>query len=192
VRDGVRVTWCRAGATELLDADRALPQGRDRRAITVDAAGTGGWLLHLVVPTECDPEVAACFAGALGSTMALVAVLAQVEQQRYVLARVASSIGEVAEHPVELTEAEVLPSASGRGPSADPAGPPPAVRAGLSPRQREVLDLMLQGLSNAAIAERLVVTLPTVKSHVRAVLRASGSVNRTEAISRLSGQAPRG
>jgi DNA-binding NarL/FixJ family response regulator len=192
VRDGVRTTWCRAGATELLEADRELPHGRGRRTISVDVAGVGDWLLDLVVPDEADPEVAACFAGALGSTMALVAVLQKVDQQRYILARVASGIGDVAEHPVEMTETEPLPSPSARGAVADAAVPPPAIRAGLSPRQREVLDLMLRGLSNAQIAERLVVTVPTVKSHVRAVLRASGSVNRAEAISRLSGQVTRG
>jgi DNA-binding CsgD family transcriptional regulator len=61
-----------------------------------------------------------------------------------------------------------------------------ALRARLSARQREVLDLMMAGLSNAEMAERLVVALPTVKSHVRAVLRASGAVNRSDAVARFS------
>ncbi|WP_026909860.1 helix-turn-helix transcriptional regulator [Patulibacter minatonensis] len=56
--------------------------------------------------------------------------------------------------------------------------------AELTPRQRQTLDLMLLGMSNAQIAERLVVGVPTVKSHVSAILRAVGAVNRAEAIGR--------
>jgi DNA-binding CsgD family transcriptional regulator len=54
----------------------------------------------------------------------------------------------------------------------------------LTPRERDVLTLMLKGHANAAIAERLAVTRSTVKSHVRSILRKLGAVNRAEAISR--------
>ena len=40
----------------------------------------------------------------------------------------------------------------------------------LTAREREVLDLMAQGRSNAAIAERLVVGLPAVEKHVTSIL----------------------
>ncbi|OXR46990.1 HTH-type transcriptional regulator MalT [Nocardia cerradoensis] len=71
------------------------------------------------------------------------------------------------------------------------AGPPPRADPGpvcdrLTVRQREVLALLLTGLSNAEIADRLVVSVSTVKCHVRAILRAGGAVNRAEAIARLS------
>ena len=42
--------------------------------------------------------------------------------------------------------------------------------ARLSGREREVLELMAQGLSNRAIAERLVIDVKTVETHVARIL----------------------
>jgi DNA-binding CsgD family transcriptional regulator len=56
----------------------------------------------------------------------------------------------------------------------------------LTPRERDVLALIAQGRSNAAIAERLAIKPSTVKSHVRAILRKLGAVNRVEAITAAS------
>jgi len=51
----------------------------------------------------------------------------------------------------------------------------------LSPRQVDVLDGLMRGQTNLEIGEGLGIALPTVKVHVRAVLRALGARNRTEA-----------
>lgn len=51
----------------------------------------------------------------------------------------------------------------------------------LSIRQREVLDLVVEGLSNAEIAGRLYLSESTVKQHLRASYKALGVSNRTEA-----------
>jgi DNA-binding CsgD family transcriptional regulator len=60
----------------------------------------------------------------------------------------------------------------------------PAARAGsLTAREHEVLQLMSEGASNAAIGEALVISQATVKSHVRHILRKLGAANRTEAVS---------
>jgi NarL family two-component system response regulator LiaR len=53
---------------------------------------------------------------------------------------------------------------------------------GLTERERQVLDLLVDGLSNAEIAERLVVSVATVKFHVRGILSKLGVANRSEAI----------
>jgi DNA-binding NarL/FixJ family response regulator len=52
---------------------------------------------------------------------------------------------------------------------------------GLTPRQVEVLALMMRGKSNKMICRTLDLAEPTVKNHVSAILKALGAVNRTEA-----------
>jgi DNA-binding NarL/FixJ family response regulator len=95
--------------------------------------------------------------------------------------------------PAELTEAvlavargepRIAPAMASRmlaelgraGPSA-----PPDPLAGLSDRERDVLALLAEGLRNREIAERLVISEATVKTHVRHVLEKLRFRNRAEA-----------
>jgi DNA-binding NarL/FixJ family response regulator len=55
-------------------------------------------------------------------------------------------------------------------------------REGLTNRQSEVLDLMCEGNTNKMIARVLELSEGTVKLHVRAILRALGASNRTQAV----------
>lgn len=52
----------------------------------------------------------------------------------------------------------------------------------LTRRQREVLILLAEGLSNQEIGDRLELNLSTVKSHVTAILRTLNVENRTQAV----------
>jgi NarL family two-component system response regulator LiaR len=54
--------------------------------------------------------------------------------------------------------------------------------ANLTEREREVLGLLVQGLSNAQIAERLHVSRATVKFHVGGILSKLGAASRAEVI----------
>jgi two-component system nitrate/nitrite response regulator NarL len=56
----------------------------------------------------------------------------------------------------------------------------------LTPREREVLGLLAEGLSNKAIADRLSISEHTAKFHVNAVLAKLGVQRRTEAVVRAA------
>lgn len=58
----------------------------------------------------------------------------------------------------------------------------PGARMGLSQRESEVLGLIVAGLSNRAIAGRLVIGDETVKSHTRAIYRKLGVSDRAGAV----------
>lgn len=75
-----------------------------------------------------------------------------------------------------LSPVRVAPRAS-----APPSGPEP-----LTPREREVLALLAEGLSNKAIADRLSISEHTAKFHVNAVLAKLGVQRRTEAVVRAA------
>jgi DNA-binding NarL/FixJ family response regulator len=70
------------------------------------------------------------------------------------------------------------PSAAG-----EPGRPGPRELPGqLTPREVEVLELIAAGLSNREIAERLVLSGATVKTHVNRIFFKTGARDRAQAV----------
>ena len=63
---------------------------------------------------------------------------------------------------------------------------PSLVQLGLTPRQSDVLNLLLKGQPNKLIARELGLSVETVKDHVAAVLRSLGVSSRTQAVIAVS------
>jgi DNA-binding NarL/FixJ family response regulator len=64
-----------------------------------------------------------------------------------------------------------------------------AAELGLTRREREILDELMLGLDNKAIAARLCISEETVKSHVKAVFRKLGARDRAHAVALAVGSA---
>ena len=62
----------------------------------------------------------------------------------------------------------------------------PAAADGLSRREREIADLLCEGMTNKAIAERLVLSVRTVDSHVARILAKLGVSSRMAAARKLT------
>jgi DNA-binding NarL/FixJ family response regulator len=68
-----------------------------------------------------------------------------------------------------------------RRPQAAPPAQPPAV-AELTPREQEVMSLLVRGLSNPEICERLFISDATAKTHVARILQKLGVRDRVQAV----------
>jgi DNA-binding NarL/FixJ family response regulator len=125
----------------------------DEYVVAAIGAGASGFLLKDAPPEEMLAAVRTVHAG--DSVMA------------------ASSTRRLLQH--------VAPMLRGAAPTAV-AGSDARILADLTPREREVLELMAYGASNAEIAERFVVSEATVKTHVGRVLAKTGSRDRVQAV----------
>ncbi|MGY4768184.1 response regulator [Kribbella sp. CWNU-51] len=68
-----------------------------------------------------------------------------------------------------------------RQPAPTPPQPPVAVAA-LTPREREILDLLVAGLSNPQICDRLFISDATAKTHVARILQKLGLRDRVQVV----------
>jgi len=140
--------------------------------------------------TELDRDILWAFAEAFGHIFERAVLISRLRGQREQVREAMQTVEHVLE---ELANAEIdlavrAPGEGGAGPTRLPPGPSPApgsrIDSLLTPRELEVLTLMATGATNSRIAEQLVITDGTVKSHVKRILRKLRSANRSEAIAR--------
>jgi DNA-binding CsgD family transcriptional regulator len=109
---------------------------------------------------------------------------AQREQLRQAFASAERAVDEVRHREIELARSGE--SASGVTRTAAALFRPAESRLDglMTRREREVIDLMTSGATNVRIAEQLVISEGTVKSHVKHILRKLRAGNRAEAVAR--------
>ena len=127
-----------------------------------------------------DVDVLDAFASAYSLLHERMLNTERVQQQRTSIARAAARLTEQADHIAAAAisfddeyDTRVEPAAI----AADSA-----LSGTLSERERQVFERLVLGASNAEIAEELVITIETVKTHVKRILRKIGAINRSEAI----------
>jgi DNA-binding CsgD family transcriptional regulator len=137
--------------------------------------------------SEADRDALAAFAGGVGLVLERLTLRRHLQAQSGAVRRLALELDDLAggAPPVDLD----------LHPEADPAprriASDASVRTMLSARERQVLELMASGATNATIGRRLFITESTVKAHVHHILKKLGAKNRAAAVSRFhSGAVP--
>ena len=132
---------------------------------------------------EFDRDVFGTFAQGLGIAFRRTVLVERLQSLRTEVGRFTMNIADAMDRILSTGH----PAAPVIGdPVVPPPGPVPArsfVESSLTPRQLEVLRLMGDGRTNAAIATRLTISEDTAKSHVKQILRKLGAANRAEAVS---------
>jgi NarL family two-component system response regulator LiaR len=154
-----------AGRPDVVLMDLVMPEGDGIAAIRALAEAAPGARVVVLSSFADDERIfAAMQAGAAGYLLkdvdpdALAEAIREVHRGRPVL------------HP------DVAARLMRR--AADPASP---ATEPLTPREREVLRLVVEGFANKQIARRLVITEKTVKTHVSSILQKLGVADRTAA-----------
>jgi DNA-binding CsgD family transcriptional regulator len=136
-----------------------------------------------------DRDVLWAFAEGFGHAFERAVLRERLQAQRVEIRRMMRATEEIID---DLCNAEIQLGAISESESAAVArtgasifgAPRSRLDSLLTKREVEVLTLMSQGSTNAAIADELVISEGTVKSHVKHILRKLRASNRAEAVSR--------
>jgi DNA-binding CsgD family transcriptional regulator len=141
-------------------------------------------LLHASRGSEgvsvCDVDVLDTFAAAYSLLHERMVNTERVQHQRTSIARAAARLTDEADR---IAAAAISLDVEYDNRVEPPTiAPDSALAATLSERERQVFERLVLGAANAEIADELVITVETVKTHVKRILRKIGAINRSEAI----------
>ena len=154
----------RASQTTSYIAAPVMPGGHVIAMLHVDFYNTGEAV------TEEDADLLWTFAEGFGYAYERMRLLSRLRRHA---AELAQSGGMPVMAPPTMMPAPTVT----RGPADGDETP-------LTAREREVIELVSSGATNQEIANALVISESTVKSHVKHILRKLGAANRAEAVSR--------
>jgi DNA-binding NarL/FixJ family response regulator len=153
--------------------DLGLPDGDGVEALpALREAAPGAMLVALSADEKRETVLAAIAAGASGYIPKTAQSGAMMEALRFVLAGGVYLPAGVLERRASERRDSGAPGAVGRSPE----------ELGLSPRQVDVLKLLVEGKSNKLIARDLLMSESTVKTHLEALFRRLGANSRTQAV----------
>jgi DNA-binding CsgD family transcriptional regulator len=155
----------RATQTQSYIAAPVMPGGHVIAMLHVDRYMSGATV------TEDDAELLWTFAEGFGYAYERMRLLSR-------LRRHAAELAQVGGMPVVTSPAPKRLSDGARRPAVEAPDSP------LTAREHEVIKLVSAGATNQEIANALVISESTVKSHVKHILRKLGAANRAEAVSR--------
>ncbi len=159
------VKLCVEAQPDVVLMDLVLPGGMDGAEATKEVLHICPRVKVLALTSFSDPELIqrVLRAGALGCLLKNVSGKELAEAIRKAHAGTSTLAPEAADALVQAIAS------------------PPGTRPRLTRRERDVLKLIVEGLTNAEIADRLVVSLSTVKTHVSSIIAKLGASTRTEA-----------
>jgi NarL family two-component system response regulator LiaR len=185
VRGGLRTFLLAFDDLELVgearDGEEALLRCRDLQPDVV--------LMDMVMPVMDGPDATRAIREQFPSTQ-VIALTSFEEEDKVHRAMAAGAIGYLLKDVDADELAEAIRAAHGGTPTLAPeaahalihaATRPPEPGHDLTDREREVLALVVDGLTNRQIAARLSVSPSTIKFHVGNVLSKLGAASRTEA-----------
>lgn len=148
-------------------------------------------LMDMLLPGDMDGVMATRAIRKLDPKIQVIALSSYVNPDQVQAILQAGAIGYLAKDVSIKVMADAIRSAKAGVPTLtqnalvalieSPTPVKPVHQWGLTPRELEVLVLLVEGNSNARIADQLVVSVAAVKFHVSSILSKLGAANRTEA-----------
>ncbi len=165
IMDGIEASKLISSSTDGVGIIMLTSHDNERDIFASLAAGASGYCLKDVEPERLYTAIRSV---QKGDSWLDSAIAAKVLKQQSAVP-----------HPAPAAGSPTGAGSTGSGP--DVAKAQQGLPEPLSPRELEVLNLLVEGLSNQEIADKLIISLATAKTHVRNILNKLAVDDRTQA-----------